>query len=218
MMEYFYYWNEETFIYEYSLPNVNGLGCPLNATTIEPPVADKKIAMWDKESQTWLLIEDHRPKLEGGLPKEGTGTKYWLPEDSYLSEGRYMTEPGPLPNNALLKRPEVPTHIAKDSKKESINMFISNEIVKGFDYEFKGLTYHIYYDEYDQLNLQEKLLDILIANMYDSDDINVEVPVYLNDVKTSITMESREFIKLFRFAISFKKNLFAYGQSLKDKV
>ena len=217
MNNYFYYW-DDNYIYSYNLPNIGNLECPLNATTIEPPVADKKIAKWNPETNEWYLIEDHRPTIKGGLPVEGTGTKYWLPEDSYLSEGRYMTVPGPLPENALTTRPEVPSDIAKDSKIESINMYISNEITKGFDYTFKDITYHIYFKEYDQLNLQEKMLDILVANMYDSDDISIELPVYLEDTKTSISMTSKEFIDLFRFAISFKKNLLAYGQTLKDKV
>ena len=216
MNNYFYYW-DDNYIYSYNLPNIGNLECPLNATIIVPPVEDKKIAKWNPDTNEWYLIEDHRPKIEGGLPKEGTGTKYWLPEDNYLSEGRYMTEPGPLPENALLKRPEVPYEIALDSKLNKINNYISSTINEGFDYTFNDITYHIYFNEYEQLNLQEKMLDILIANIYDTEDIDVEVNVYLNNEKVTLTMTSFEFIKLFRSAISFKKNLLLYGKELKDK-
>ena len=79
------------------------------------------------------------------------------------------------------------------------------------------IDYHIYFNEYEQLNLQEKMLDILIANIYDTEDIDVEVNAYLNNEKVTLTMTSFEFIKLFRSAISFKKNLLLYGKELKDK-
>ena len=216
MNNYFYYWNGN-YIYSYSLPNIGNLECPLNATSTEPPVEDKKIAKWNPETNEWYLIEDHRPIIKGGLPVEGTGTKYWLPKDSYLSEGRYMTEPGPLPENALLKRPEVPYEIALDSKLNKINNYIEKTITAGFDFEYNDNTYHIYFDKYEQLNLQEKMLDILVSNMFDNEDISVDVPAYLDKEKVILTLDPREFIKLFRSAISFKKNLLAYGRSLKEK-
>lgn len=55
----------------------------------------------------WEYIEDHRQKRDmGGVPIECTGTAYWMPEDTWQSPARYMTELGPLPEGAVTVRPE----------------------------------------------------------------------------------------------------------------
>ena len=41
----------------------------------------------------------------GGVPIEGTGTPYWLPEDEYGTAPRYMDSLGPLPEGAVLTAP-----------------------------------------------------------------------------------------------------------------
>ena len=63
------------------------------------------IARWTGEA--WETVEDHRQKMDEKGRKEG-GTPYWLPDDTWRSEPRYTDELGPLPENALLERPERP--------------------------------------------------------------------------------------------------------------
>lgn len=71
---------------------------------------------------SWEYIEDHRQKRDvGGVPIEGTGTAYWLPEDTWRSPSRYMKELGPLPEGALLERPEKPFSQLKIEKLNEIN-------------------------------------------------------------------------------------------------
>lgn len=81
-------------------PNGQPITDVLNATTVEPPILeDKQQAVWNGES--WDVIEDHRKK-----PRvEGSGTPYWLPDDAWNTPARYMTELGPLPEEALLEAP-----------------------------------------------------------------------------------------------------------------
>lgn len=81
-------------------PNGQPITDVLNATTVEPPVLeDKQQAVWSGES--WDVVEDHRKKPS----VEGSGTPYWLPGDAWNTPARYMTELGPLPEDALLEAP-----------------------------------------------------------------------------------------------------------------
>lgn len=75
------------------------------ATPVAPPVAipDGCIACWN--GNAWETVEDHRQQMDDRGRKEG-GTPYWLPGDTWRSEPRYMEELGPLPESALLERPE----------------------------------------------------------------------------------------------------------------
>ena len=79
---------------------------PANSTLIAPPEKEGvKVPKWNGES--WELIEDHRKHLNDKGDYEG-GTPYWMPEDDWRSEARYMSELGPLPEGALLEKPEKP--------------------------------------------------------------------------------------------------------------
>lgn len=81
-------------------PNGQPITDVLNATTVEPPVLeDKQAAVWN--GSTWDVLEDHRKKP--GV--KGSGTPYWLPGDIWKTPARYMTELGPLPEDALLEAP-----------------------------------------------------------------------------------------------------------------
>lgn len=65
--------------------------------------------------QAWEYKEDHRQKRDGGgVIIEGTGTPYWMPKDTWDSPARYMTELGPLPEGALLARPEKPAEVVAE--------------------------------------------------------------------------------------------------------
>ena len=75
------------------------------------------IARWTGEA--WETVEDHRQKMDEKGRKEG-GTPYWTKEDTWRSEPRYVEELGPLPENALLVRPERPLDEYKADKRREI--------------------------------------------------------------------------------------------------
>lgn len=88
------------------------------ATPVVPPdVPDGYVARWTGE--VWKVVEDHRQHMDDRGRKEG-GTPYWLPGDTWRSEPRYMDELGPLPENALLERPERPLGEYKADKRREI--------------------------------------------------------------------------------------------------
>ena len=90
------------------------------ATPVVPPdVPEGYAARWTGEA--WELVEDHRQKIDAQGRKYG-GTPYWLPAegDTWQSPARYVEELGPLPENALLERPERPLDEYKTDKRREI--------------------------------------------------------------------------------------------------
>lgn len=81
---------------------------PANATLIEPPAAVEKHVRVFKNG-AWAQVEDNR------------GVKYWLPGDTWQTEPREMKDLGPLPDGALLERPEKPFSQLKIEKLNEIN-------------------------------------------------------------------------------------------------
>ncbi len=80
-------------------------GMPHNCTKVKPKHQKNHIPQWVGSS--WQQIEDHRQqKDDKDRIIENTGTPFWLPDDTWETPPRYMTEPGPLPQNALFTRPE----------------------------------------------------------------------------------------------------------------
>ena len=75
------------------------------------------VARWTGDA--WETVEDHRQHMDERGRKEG-GTPYWLPGDTWRSEPRYTDELGPLPENALLERPERPLDEYKADKRREI--------------------------------------------------------------------------------------------------
>ena len=76
---------------------------PPRCVQVAPPACDDDhVIRWT--GTDWEIIEDHRPKRNPWR----AGTPFWLPEegDTYYSEERYRTEPGPLPKGAVTARPE----------------------------------------------------------------------------------------------------------------
>lgn len=88
---------------------------------------------WDKQWAQWngkkfVMLPDHRQRrVEEGFAPElvQDATEYWLPpphgEDTHQSPARTMTERGPLPEGAQLKRPEKSLSVAQDEKRQKIN-------------------------------------------------------------------------------------------------
>lgn len=93
-----------------------------SATTVEPslPVPEGYALRWTGAS--WEILEDHRQFYDEHGVKQG-GTKYWLPDagDDWTSQGRYMTELGPLPEGAVLEKPEKPFDVVKRDKLNELN-------------------------------------------------------------------------------------------------
>ena len=93
----------------------------VGAVTQEPPaVGEKQAARWT--GKDWELVEDHRQTRDkGGVIEEGSGTPYWLPGDTWQMPPRYMTEPGPLPEGAMLSAPEKDVDTMRSEKLSEIN-------------------------------------------------------------------------------------------------
>ena len=75
------------------------------------------VARWTGDA--WETVEDHRQHMDERGRKEG-GTQYWLPCDTWRSEPRYTEELGPLPDGALLTKPERPLDEYKADKRREI--------------------------------------------------------------------------------------------------
>ena len=139
---------------------------PVNATYNPPIVQEGFIPRWT--GKAWEQVEDHR------------GIEYWLPGDDWQTPARVMKEPGPLPDGAVLTRPEKPAPTleeAKAAKIASIDAETSSAILSGFDYEIDtgtGTTeaLHFSYDSFDQQNFADSatlaLLSLGVSPMAES--------------------------------------------------
>lgn len=112
---------------------LNGvINCPPRTTTIAPPAYKEHEEIPVFEDGAWKIVEDHRQYLDETGTYVG-GTKYWLPEDDYQSEGHYTKEVGPLPAGALFERPAKPADVVQ---KEQLQQTIgeSKQILSSTDY------------------------------------------------------------------------------------
>ena len=75
------------------------------------------VARWTGEA--WETVEDHRQHMDERGRKEG-GTPYWLPDDTWRSEPRYIEDLGPLPEGALFEKPERPLDEYNADKRREI--------------------------------------------------------------------------------------------------
>lgn len=89
---------------------------PADSTFTAPLDAKEGYAIcWN--GTEWEYQEDHRQKRDkGGVPIEGTGTAYWMPEDTWQSQPRYMKVLGPLPEKSTTVKPEKPFSVWKEEK------------------------------------------------------------------------------------------------------
>lgn len=114
---------------------------PAHATLTAPPSETGKVAVWNGEA--WELKEDNR------------GIEYWLPGDTWQTEPHKMEDLGPLPDGALLERPEKTIEELKADKVIQIDAETSTAILGGFDYIIQGTSYHFSYDSFDQQNFSD---------------------------------------------------------------
>ena len=89
------------------------------ATSVAPPavIPTGQTARWTGDA--WEKVEDHRQHMDERGRKEG-GTPYWLPDDTWRSEPRYIEDLGPLPEGALFEKPERPLDEYKADKRREI--------------------------------------------------------------------------------------------------
>lgn len=80
---------------------------PADSTFIAPLEAKDGFAVcWN--GKAWEYIEDHR------------GTKYWPADATWETSPVEMKDLGPLPESALLERPEKPQSVLDQEKREAI--------------------------------------------------------------------------------------------------
>ena len=104
---------------------------PANCTFEVPPVLDKPYkARWNGSS--WEAIEDHRKYMDDNGTYVG-GTPFWLPEDNWESEARFMHDLGPLPSNALLSKPVKPQEVIEKERLE-LEIMEAKEYLEATDY------------------------------------------------------------------------------------
>jgi hypothetical protein len=73
---------------------------PSDSTQMAPPeCTDEQVPKWD--GTAWSIVEDHR------------GKAYYLPEDEWPAEPRFMLTPGPFPAKAIFTAPAEPTPAEK---------------------------------------------------------------------------------------------------------
>lgn len=109
---------------QYYINSDEDYGCPPYNSTPDalPPRPWKN--QWPQyvDNNGWVLVEDHRQRAEPHFAAEDVqpGTEYWLPGDTHLTPARRMHTPGPLPKDALTKRPEQPLAEIKAAKVATI--------------------------------------------------------------------------------------------------
>lgn len=102
-----YYFNANG-IYTHSLPATENTLTPDNALRVAPIFKDGFQPILNESKDGWTEIIDHRQqKDEQDRIIEGSGTAYYLPEDNYQSQARYITTLGALPIDALLLKPVI---------------------------------------------------------------------------------------------------------------
>lgn len=128
---------------------------PADSTFTAPlDVKEGYAVCWN--GSAWEYIEDHRQKRDmGGVPIEGTGTAYWMPDDTWQTPARYMKKLGPLPEGAVTVRPKKSLEELKADKVSQIDAETSAAILAGFDYAINGTSYHFSYDSFDQQNFSD---------------------------------------------------------------
>lgn len=97
---------------------------PNNATYKKPPELGtgwpNKFPVFNKATDSWSLVDDFRRREASQDILAQEATLYYLPEDTYESQGREMEVVGSLPEGATFNKPEKPYEI---KEKEAIETF-----------------------------------------------------------------------------------------------
>lgn len=116
--------------------------------------------------------------------------------------------------------PPLPTLDDKKSEvNKRINFITSVNILKGFDYEFKGTTYHFSFDSEDQSNFTQEQIR---ATKAVADGKKADYTAYwrghIGDKATTLMFNYDEFIDLLMYAGQNKAQQLGTGWVLKDKI
>lgn len=123
----------KVFPYTHNLPASPNTITPDNALRVLPEFKAKFQPILNEAQDGWTEIPDHRQqKDEQDRIIEGSGTPYYLPEDNYQSEAKYMTEFGSLPKNALLIKPVKTLGEGQEEKIAEIKQKVIAEETSGF--------------------------------------------------------------------------------------
>lgn len=107
--------------HDYVASSVDYGHTPSNATTASLPPRPWT-RQWPRWTGTaWEMVEDHRERKAPAFQTEDAqdATEFWLPGDDHDTPARQVFAPGPLPENALLERPEKPVELALAEAKKS---------------------------------------------------------------------------------------------------
>ena len=97
---------------------------------------EKQAIVWN--GSEWVYVEDHRQKRDsGGVIIESSGTPFWIEGDTWQSQPHYVKELGPLPENAILVKPEKTEEEIKADMQTEYTNYIQNIL----DEEAKKLGY-----------------------------------------------------------------------------
>ena len=132
---------------------------PGNATYTPPP-PHPWTRQWPKwVDGAWVMEDDHRERSLQLFPQDAQeATDFWLPGDTWESQPRKMSKPGPLPDGALLERPEKPAKTLDEARAEAVSKVdaaTSAAILAGFYYQINGESLYFSYDSFDQQNFAD---------------------------------------------------------------
>lgn len=102
---------------------------PHGCTLVQPVLQEGFIPRWAGEK--WEQVEDHKGK-SGYDGQTQTPTDYWMPNDTWDTPARHMTEFGPLPEGALLAAPDKPLEVAKAEAKSRLKAYRQQVEYGGF--------------------------------------------------------------------------------------
>ena len=124
-MEINYYYDIDNY-YTYEFPANNGSLPPFTAVRVKPELYQDKWPKWNHMLKVWEQVENHTVKCVVHGTK--VPTAYWLPEDTWETEPRYMTEFGALPDNAVLTKPEKPYDVLIQELQNEYSSAIQNRL------------------------------------------------------------------------------------------
>ena len=194
---------------------------PADSTFTAPLDAKEGYAVcWN--GTAWEYVEDHRQKRDGGgVPIEGTGTAYWLPEDTWMSSARYMKGLGPLPEGAVTVKPEKSLEELKADKVIQIDSETSAAILAGFEYTIDGTSYHFSYDIFDQQNFSDtaNMCQLALAGTPGLPSSVVWNSYLLDGTLVQQTFDAQSFLALYTAgAMQHKATQMTIGGQRKAKV
>ena len=133
-MEINYYYDSKGF-YTHQLPANVGSLPPQNAVRLAPTF---EAGFWPQlVDGTWQNKENHTNRAYDGQTQ--TPTDYWMPNDTWDTPARHMTEFGPLPEGALLAAPDKPLEVAKAEAKSRLKAYRQGVEYGGFVLYYKRL-------------------------------------------------------------------------------